>query len=128
MGRPQAEFQTELRRLNENHLESRYCRLWQVVIQYRKHMMTISFKLPEALLREVEHEAASRGVPKSAVIRDSLEQTLRKRRKAKRRPNCLELMGDAVGHFAGPPDLSTNKKYLIEAVLADANRSRKNPR
>ena len=91
-------------------------------------MTTISLKLPEALLREITEEAATRGVPKSAVIRDSLERTLRKGRKPKKKMTCLELMGDSVGHFAGPPDLSTNKKYLTEAVLADASRSRKNPR
>ena len=85
-------------------------------------MTTISLKLPESLLREIEQEAATRGVPKSAVIRDSLERTLRKGRKAKKRVSCLDLMGDLVGHFEGPPDLSTNKKYLTEAIMADYER------
>jgi hypothetical protein len=91
-------------------------------------MTTISLKLPEALLREIEQEAATRGVPKSAVIRDSLEHTLRKGRKAKKKVSCLDLMGGWVGHFHGPPDLSTNKKYLKQAVLADYDRQRKNRR
>ena len=92
-------------------------------------MMTISLKLPEALLREIEQESATRGVPKSAVIRDSLERTLRKGRKAKKKVSCLDLMGDLVGHFEGPPDLSTNKKYLNEAIMADYERQqRKNRR
>ena len=90
-------------------------------------MTTISFKLPEALLREVEEEAATRGVPKSALIRESLERTLAKRRKRKK-VTCLDLMGDLVGSIQGPPDLSTNKKYLIDAILADANKGRKNLR
>jgi len=60
-------------------------------------MATVSLKLPESLLREIEQEAATRGVPKSAVIRDSLERMLRKGRKAKKRLSCLDLMGDLVG-------------------------------
>ncbi|MEY2428265.1 MAG: Ribbon-helix-helix protein copG family [Verrucomicrobiota bacterium] len=91
-------------------------------------MTTVSLKLPEALLREIEQEAATRGVPKSAVIRDSLEQTLSKGRKGKKKVSCLDLMRDLAGHFEGPPDLSTNKKYLKEAILADYGRQSKNRR
>jgi Arc/MetJ-type ribon-helix-helix transcriptional regulator len=85
-------------------------------------MTTISLKLPESLIREIEREVATRGVSKSAVIRDSLDRTLRKGRKAKQELSCLDLMGDLVGHFAGPADLSTNKKYLTEAITADYER------
>jgi len=85
-------------------------------------MTTVSLKLPEALLREIEQEAATRGVPKSAVIRDSLERTLRKGRKVKKKVSCLDLVRDLAGHFDGPPDLSTNRRYLKEAILADYER------
>jgi Arc/MetJ-type ribon-helix-helix transcriptional regulator len=91
-------------------------------------MTTVSLKLPESLLREIEQEAAARGVPKSAVIRDSLEQTLRKGRKAKKKASCLDLMGEWVGHFHGPPDLSTSKKYLTDAIMANHGRKQKNRR
>jgi Arc/MetJ-type ribon-helix-helix transcriptional regulator len=91
-------------------------------------MTTVSLKLPEALLREVEQEAATRGVPKSAVIRDSLERTLRKQRKGKRKVSCLDLVRDLIGHFDGPPDASTNRRYLEEAILADHHRGKKNRR
>jgi len=91
-------------------------------------MTTVSLKLPEALLREVEDEAATRGVPKSAVIRDSLERMLRKRRKGKKKPSCLDLMRDWVGHVQGPADASTNPEYLAEAILADHRRGKKNSR
>ena len=92
-------------------------------------MATVSLKLPEALLREIEQEAATRGLPKSTVIRDILEHTLRKKRKGKKNVSCLDLAGDLAGHFEGPPDLSTNKKYLKEAILADYERARpKKPR
>jgi len=45
-------------------------------------MRTVSLKLPEVLLREVEQEAATRGVAKSAIIRDCIERTLRKKEEA----------------------------------------------
>ena len=88
-------------------------------------MTTVSLKMSDALLRDVEHEAATRGVPKSAVIRESLEQTLVRRHK---KANCLDLMGDAVGHFSGPADLSANKAYLTGAIVARSPGSRKNHR
>ena len=91
-------------------------------------MTTVSLKLPESLLREIEQEAATRGVPKSAVIRDCIEHTLCKGRKAKKRVSCLDLMGDWVGHFKGPPDASTNPRYLTEALLADHHREKKKSR
>ena len=91
-------------------------------------MTTVSLKLPEALLREVEQEAATRGVPKSAVIRDSLERMLRKNRKAKKKVSCLDLMGKWVGHVQGPNDASNNPRYLERAILADHRRGKKNHR
>lgn len=84
---------------------------------------TISLKLPENLLRELEQEAAARGVPRSAVIRDSIERTLRHGRKAKKKLSCLDLMGDLVGSLEGPSDASTNAAYLDEAVLANQERA-----
>jgi hypothetical protein len=85
-------------------------------------MRTVSLKLPEVLLREVEQEAATRGVAKSALIRDCIERTLQKTRKPKRQISCLELMGDWVGSFRGPRDLSTNRRYLSEATATSARR------
>ena len=90
-------------------------------------MTTISLKLPEPLLQEVEAEARRRGLSKSALVRESLEISLRRQR-AKKRVSCLDLIGDLVGKFKGPPDLSTNPKYLEEAVLADYDRDRKHRR
>lgn len=87
-------------------------------------MTTISLKLPQSLLRELETEAQMRGVAKSAIIRESLEAALRKGRKPKKK-SCLDLMEDLVGHFEGPPDLSMNKrKYLREALSRAYGRQR----
>jgi hypothetical protein len=91
-------------------------------------MTTVSLKLPATLLHEIEREAATRGVPKSAVIRDSLARTLKVGKKAKKEVSCLDLMGKWVGQFQGPRDLSTNKRHLKQAVLADDERQRKDRR
>src|SRR5437868_7978146 len=90
-------------------------------------MTSISLKLPDILLREVEAEARRRRLSKSALIRESLETTLRRQRRRKRL-TCLDLAGDLAGKFKGPPDFSTNRKYLEEAILADSYRGRKNSR
>jgi len=91
-------------------------------------MTTISLKLPEPLLRQVEREAEARRVAKSAVIRDCIERALHRGKKAKDSVTCLDLMGDSVGSFRGPRDLSTNRRHLTEAITAHANRSRKSSR
>lgn len=90
-------------------------------------MRTVSLKLPEVLLREVEQEAATRGVAKSAIIRDCIERTLRKKRKPKREASCLEIMGELVGSFRGPRDLSINRRYLTDAIAAHARRPKNAP-
>lgn len=87
-------------------------------------MTTISLKLPEALLREIALEAETRRVGKSAVIRDCLERTLRRGKKTKHPVTCLDLMGDWVGSFRGPRDLSSNRRYLAETIAAHAHRAR----
>ena len=87
-------------------------------------MKTVSLKMPETLLRDIEQEAAMRGVAKSALIRDSLERTLRRARGGNRKVSCLDLVRDLVGHFEGPRDLSANKKYLRQAILDGYERKR----
>ena len=91
-------------------------------------MTTISLKLPEALLHKIAHEAETRRVGKSAVIRDCIARALRRGGKAKNSVTCLDLMGDWVGSFRGPRDLSTNRRYRSEDISAHANRGRKNSR
>jgi len=91
-------------------------------------MTTISLKLPEMLLRELEQEAATRGVPKSAIIRAYIERALRKGGRPRQKVSCLELMGDLVGSFRGPRDLSTNRRYLLEAVAKHDRPRRKTAR
>jgi hypothetical protein len=85
-------------------------------------MTTISLKISETLLCELESEARRRGVSKSELLRDAVQAKLRRRR-SKKQETCLDRMGDLVGSFHGPSDLSTNRRYLAEAIKSRARRS-----
>lgn len=85
-------------------------------------MPTVTVKLPDTLSRSLDHEARRRGVPKSEVIRDSLERTLAESRAKNDGPSCLDLVADLVGILDGPADSSTNQHYLSEALERDRTR------
>ncbi len=75
-------------------------------------MPTISLKLPEELLAQLEREAKARRVPKSVLVRESLETTLRPRPRG-RRNSCYELARDLAGSLKGlPHNLAHNPKYM----------------
>lgn len=74
-------------------------------------MKTISLKLSDSLEQRVASEARKRGVSKSQLVRDALESYLQNGG-AVEGPSCLDLSRDLAGSVEGPPDLSTNPKYL----------------
>jgi hypothetical protein len=75
-------------------------------------MQTISLKLPDALLRQLESEARVRRVTKSHVVRASLEKALAEP-KAGKRASCYDLARDLAGKLKGlPEDLATNPAYM----------------
>ncbi len=76
-----------------------------------KTVKTISLKLPESLDKQICWEARRRGTTKSKVVRSAIESFVKQRR-GKVKGSCLELAGDIIGSVEGPPDLSTNKKYM----------------
>jgi hypothetical protein len=69
-------------------------------------------KLPDELLAQLESEAKARGVTKSRVLRESLQEALRP--KAPARPvSCYDLARDLAGSMKGlPEDLADNPKYM----------------
>jgi hypothetical protein len=83
-------------------------------------MELLSFKLPSALRRRLAEEARRRRVSQSTVIRETLSATLLERPHARGELSCADLAGDLIGAFRGPADASTARRYLEEAVLADA--------
>ncbi len=75
-------------------------------------MRTISLKLPDDLLAQLDSEAKARRVTKSRVVRESLEQALRRRPRAGA-VSCYDLAHDLAGTVKGlPEDLAGNPKYM----------------
>jgi len=91
-------------------------------------MDTISVKLPGALRDRLAAEAKRRNVTQSAIVRESLEQVLLGAAAERGDVTCADLAGQLVGSVRGPPDLSTNKRYLEDAILKNHARRRKRPR
>ncbi len=74
-------------------------------------MQTISLKLPDDLLAELEREARTRRITKSLLVRESLEGALRGR--PRRVASCYDLARDLAGTVKGlPRDLAHNPKYM----------------
>ena len=74
-------------------------------------MQTISLKVPEHLLVQIEKEAKARGITKSLLVRESLEKALRKTPPGA--ASCYDLARDLAGTVKGmPADLADNPKYM----------------
>jgi Ribbon-helix-helix protein, copG family len=82
----------------------RLCQMRHTVLQ----MKTISVKLPESLAAWVARRSKELGRTQSELVREALEQ----RKAAAGGRSCAALLEDLGGFFEGPPDLSTNPKYL----------------
>ena len=75
-------------------------------------MRTISLKLPDDLLANLDNEARKRRVTKSSVVRESLEKALHQRPSA-REVSCYDLARDLAGSIKGlPKDLANDPKYM----------------
>ena len=75
-------------------------------------MRTISLKLPDDLLADLEKEAKARGLTKSVLVRQSLEASLRRRPRGVA-ASCYDLARDLAGSVRGlPPDLAHNPRYM----------------
>jgi hypothetical protein len=75
-------------------------------------MQTISLKLPEVLLAQLDREAKAMVLTKSSFIRESLEKELR-RESSGGAASCFDLACDLIGSVKGlPEDLADNPKYM----------------
>ena len=84
----------------------------QIGAYYPRVMQTISLKLPDELLTQLDAEAKARGVTKSWLVRESLEKALRKE-SAAGAVSCYDLARDLAGAVKGlPEDLADNPKYM----------------
>ncbi len=79
---------------------------------YPEVMRTISLKLPDDLLVELDSEAKARRMTKSSLVRESLEKALRRQSSAGA-VSCYDLARDLAGTVKGlPKDLADNPKCM----------------
>ena len=77
-------------------------------------MKTLTVRLPEPLVTDIEAEARGRKISKSDVVRERLELAPRRRR---RRTASLTAVADLIGSVEGlPTDLSAQKKSYLRAT------------
>jgi predicted transcriptional regulator len=75
-------------------------------------MRTISVKLPDQLLSQLDRVAKARRVTKSSLVRESLEKGLHEQPPAGA-VSCYGLARDLAGTVKGlPKDLADNPKYM----------------
>ena len=73
------------------------------------HMKTLTVRLPETLVAEIQSESRRRNISKSDVVRERL-QSVGKRRKRM----SIEAIADLIGSVEGlPPNLSVRKKEYL---------------
>lgn len=85
-------------------------------------MKTLTVRLPEPLVAEIEAESRGRNITKSDVVRERLEIAPRLRRKHKA---SLHAIADLVGSVDGlPADLTARKKAYLRATGYGQKRSR----
>jgi len=79
---------------------------------YPGTVRTISVKLPDHLLVQLDREAKTRRVTKSWLVRESLEKGLHEQPSAGA-ISCYDLARDLAGTVKGlPKDLADNPKYM----------------
>ena len=77
-------------------------------------MKTLTVRLRESLVADIEAESRGRKISKSDVVRERLELAPRQRR---RRSASLNAIADLVGSVDGlPADLSVQKKSYLRAA------------
>ncbi len=81
-------------------------------------MKTLTVRLPEALLAQIEAESRRRKLSKSDLVRERLTQATKSIR---RQPAMLDAIADVIGSIDGlPRNLSARtKKYLKSSGYGD---------
>ena len=84
-------------------------------------MKTLTVRLPEPLVADIEAESRERKISKSDVVRERLERAPRRRR----RTASLDAIADLIGSVDGlPTDLTTRKKQYLHDTGYGQKRSR----
>ena len=85
-------------------------------------MKTLTVRLPEPLVAEIEMESRGRRCSKSDIVRERLQRAPRPTRRPSMR---LDAIADLIGSVAGlPADLSARKKHYLKATGYGQKRAR----
>ena len=74
-------------------------------------MPTLTLKIPEHLSHQLATTARRRGVSRSRLVREAIEQSLRTVQTTAE-ITCVELARDLVGCHSGPSSLSHDPKHM----------------
>ena len=85
-------------------------------------MKTITVRLPESLVAEIEAESRVRQISKSDVVRERLQRAT----DVPRQPSAaVEAIADLIGSVEGlPADLSARKKWYLKGTGYGEKRTR----
>jgi metal-responsive CopG/Arc/MetJ family transcriptional regulator len=75
-------------------------------------MERINVRVDERLKKELEAEAREKGVRPSEIVREALEEHLRKRRPRESAYDLAKRLGIIGVYKDAPPDLSTNPEHM----------------
>ena len=81
-------------------------------------MKTMTFRLPDNLVAEIDAEARTRHVSRSDVVRERLGTYAVGVQTPRAAPTFRDLAGDLIGSVSGdglPSDLSARKKHYLKA-------------
>jgi Arc/MetJ-type ribon-helix-helix transcriptional regulator len=85
-------------------------------------MKTLTVRLPEPLVAEIELESRGRSCSKSDIVRERLQRDARPTR---RQSTPLDAIADLIGSVDGlPPDLSARKKRYLKTTGYGRKRAR----
>jgi Arc/MetJ-type ribon-helix-helix transcriptional regulator len=85
-------------------------------------MKTLTVRLPEPIVAEIEAESRARKCSKSDIVRERLQRAARP---ARRRSTPLDAIADLIGSVDGlPADLSARKKRYLKAAGYGQKRAR----
>ena len=77
-------------------------------------MKTLTVRLPEPLVADIEAESRDRKISKSDVVRERLQVA---GKSARRQPAAIDAIADLIGSVDGlPPDLSARRKQYLQAT------------
>jgi hypothetical protein len=88
---------------------------------YTTAMKTLTVRLPEPVVAEIEAESRARKISKSDVVRERLRAAA----SARRRPDPLASIADLIGSVDGlPVDLSARRRHYLAATGYGQKRAR----